>query len=81
MLVNNESWIKTLDLSPVLLGLRGLFFSVKKKYSAYVILLIFLRDLKRGMEGVSVLSLPLGYIGNNNTEAKELSPIQEPNQS
>lgn len=31
MLVNNENWIKTLDLSPVLLGLRGLFFSVKEK--------------------------------------------------
>lgn len=33
------------------------------------------------MEGVSVLSLPLGYIRNNNNEAKELSSIQEPNES
>lgn len=33
------------------------------------------------MEEVSVLSLPLGYVKNNDAEAKELSPIQEPNQS
>lgn len=31
MLANNESWIKTFDLSPVLPKLRGLFLSINEK--------------------------------------------------